>query len=380
MASATTPAGAWKLDSAQEGLSSLKYEPSFSAQAEHLGPEDVLVDLYAASLNYRDIAITKGKASGTIPLPAHPDVIPGSDGAGVVVAVGSALRAPAANGAQPWLRPGARVVMHMVKEVARGADDDDDDDHHMPVMDDICSGLGQELDGTLCRRAAFHRSCVVPMPAGLTFAEAATLTCSGLTAWNALMGLPEREVKKGDWVLVQGTGGVSVAALQIAVAAGANVIAITSSEAKADRLSVLGARHVINYRKETAWGEIAKSLTPGQRGVDHVVDVVGPRTLTQSLSAVRMHGLITVTGMLGGSGDSDNKDPGIMSGLWKQTIYRGIILGSRSMFLDLVRYVEETGLKPAVDDVVFGLEEVKGAFERMERQEHFSKIVIKIRD
>lgn len=164
------------------------------------------------------------------------------------------------------------------------------------------------------------------------------------------------------------------------MAAGANVIAITSSEAKADRLSVLGARHVINYRKETAWGEIAKSLTPGQRGVDHVVDVVGPRTLTQSLSAVRMHGLITVTGMLGGSGDSDNKDPGIMSGLWKQTIYRGIILGSRSMFLDLVRYVEETGLKPAVDDVVFGLEEVKGAFERMERQEHFSKIVIKIRD
>lgn len=111
-----------------------------------------------------------------------------------------------AEGPQSWLRPGARVVTHMV---ARRADD------HMPGLDEVCDGLGQNLDGTLCRRAALHRSCVVPMPAGLTFAEAATLTCSGLTAWNALVGLPGREVKKGDWVLVQGTGGVSVAALQV---------------------------------------------------------------------------------------------------------------------------------------------------------------------
>lgn len=164
------------------------------------------------------------------------------------------------------------------------------------------------------------------------------------------------------------------------MAAGANVIAITSSEARAGRLSALGARHVINYKKETGWGDIAKSLTPHQRGVDHVVDVVGPKTLSQSLAAVRIHGLITVTGMLGGNADAIDKDPGIMSGLWKQTIYRGIILGSRSMFFDLVRYVEEKGLRPAVDDVVFSLEEVKGAFERMERQEHFSKVVIKIRE
>lgn len=128
--------------------------------------------------------------------------MPGSDGAGVVLAVGSAVDAAA----EPWLAPGASVVTHMVAHR---------DDDHMPSMADVCGGLGQALDGTLCRTAILHRSCLVPMPGNLCFEAAATLTCSGLTAWNALMGMPGREVKKGDWLLVQGTGGVSVAALQV---------------------------------------------------------------------------------------------------------------------------------------------------------------------
>lgn len=161
------------------------------------------------------------------------------------------------------------------------------------------------------------------------------------------------------------------------MAAGANVIAITSSDDRADKLASLGAIHVINYKKEKKWGEIARSLTPEKRGVDHVVDVVGPPTLVQSLAAVRSHGLITIAGMLG-AGAGDDKDPGMMSALAKQTTYRGLILGSRKMFLDLVRFVEQRGVKPAVDDVEFSLEEAKGAYERMQRREHFSKVIIRM--
>lgn len=228
MASETSPTGRWTLDGAQEGLSSLLYEPAASSQADQLGPEDVLVEVHAASLNYRDLAIIKvslhsrghskqpprslatltlilikGKAPGTIPLPATHKVVPASDGAGVVVAVGSAVAE-----ADAWLRPGSKVVTHMVAQQA---------DDFMPTLNEVCDGLGQKLNGTLCRRGVFHRSCLVPMPKNLSFEEASTLSCSALTAWNALMGISGREVKRDDWVLVQGTGGVSVAALQVSL-------------------------------------------------------------------------------------------------------------------------------------------------------------------
>lgn len=139
-------------------------------------------------------------------------------------------------------------------------------------------------------------------------------------------------------------------------------------------MKALGAKHVINYREQTNWGEVAKSFTPDKRGIDHVVDVVGARSLTQSLNAVRAHGLITLAGLVGGAGDE--KEPGIMSALWRHCIFRGIILGSRKMFLDMVKFLEEEDVKPAIDDVSFQLQDAKGAFERLERQEHFSKVVI----
>ncbi|CAN8106328.1 unnamed protein product [Discula destructiva] len=353
-----SPAARWALDEAQQGLSSLHFEPDSSTTGHDLGPEDVLVRIHAASLNYRDLAIARGGAPGAVPLPASPNVIPGSDGAGTVLAVGSAV---------DWLQPGDQVVTHMV---ARKPDD------HMPtVVEDIGPGLGGILNGTLCQRGVFHHSCLVSMPKNMSFEEAATLTCSGLTAWNALMGLPSMQVAKGDWILVQGTGGVSVAALQIAVAVGANVIAITSSASRAQKLEALGAKHVINYREQTNWGEIAKSLTPDKRGVDHVVDVVGAKSLAQSLQAVRPHGLITIAGIVGGM---DETDPGIMSSLWKPCMFRGILLGSRRMFMDMVRFMEENDVRPAVDDVSFRLEDAKAAYERLEQQEHFSKVIIKV--
>ncbi|KAI3395502.1 hypothetical protein diail_1288 [Diaporthe ilicicola] len=356
------PTGRWVLDSAQEGISSLRYEQDATFTADQVGPEEVLVEIRAASLNYREIAICRGNPSSAIPLPATPDVIPGSDGSGVVLTVGSDVPK-----SSQWLQPGAKVVTHMIPHVA---------DDALPSLEDVCSGLGQKLNGTLCRQVILHHSALVPMPNHMSFEEAATLTCSGLTAWNALMGMPGREVKEGDWVLVQGTGGVSVAALQIAVAAGAAVVAITSSDAKADRLLSLGARHVINYKKQPNWGEVAKGFTPKQRGIDHVVDVVGATTMAESLKALRLHGLITVAGMIGGLGGGEQV-PDVMSALWKLCVFRGIYLGSRGMFRDMGQFLEQKGVRPALDDVAFSLEEAKSAFERLEKQEHFSKVVIK---
>lgn len=153
-------------------------------------------------------------------------------------------------------------------------------------------------------------------------------------------------------------------------------MAITSTDARAERLRALGAQHVINYRSQSNWGDIAKSLTPEKRGVDHIIDVVGLKTLSEDLKAIRVHGLITIAGIVGGS--DENKDPGIVSALWRHNTYRGIILGSRSMFLDMNKFMEERNLKPAVDDVAFGLDEAKEAFERLERWEHFSKVVTKM--
>lgn len=161
------------------------------------------------------------------------------------------------------------------------------------------------------------------------------------------------------------------------MAAGANVIAITSSNERAEKLTALGARHVINYKEEPNWGEVAKSFTPGERGVDHVVDVVGVKTLAQAVVAVRNHGLVTVAGMVGGGGGGEYKDPGIMSALWKQVTFRGILLGSRQMFLDMVSFLEKhQETKPAIDDVIFSLEEAKQAYERLDKWEHFSKVII----
>ncbi|KAK7705313.1 hypothetical protein SLS64_008150 [Diaporthe eres] len=201
MGSTSQQTGRWVLDSAQQGISSLRYDPGASFTADQVGPEEVLVEIHAASLNYRELAICRGNPASAIPLPATPDVIPGSDGAGVTLAVGSAVPR-----SSPWLQPGAKVVTHMVPHI---------EDDALPNLEDVCSGLGQKLNGTLCRQVILHHSALVPMPEHMTFEEAATLTCSGLTAWNALMGMPGREVKEGDWVLVQGTGGVSVAALQV---------------------------------------------------------------------------------------------------------------------------------------------------------------------
>lgn len=168
----------------------------------------------------------------------------------------------------------------------------------------MATGVGGSIDGSLRQYGAYEEEGLVHMPNNLSFTEGATLTCAGVTAWNALYGVKSRALMPGDWVLTQGTGGVSIFAVQFAKAAGAKVIATTSSAEKTERLKQLGADHVINYKEVENWGEEAKKLTGGQ-GVAHILEVGGPKTMVQSLKAIGIDGIISIIGFLGGMKGED---------------------------------------------------------------------------
>jgi len=195
----------------------------------------------------------------------------------------------------------------------------------------VTTGLGGVIDGTLRQYGTFNEHGLVDMPPSLSYAEGATLPCAALTAWNALYGL--KPLLPGDVVLTQGTGGVSIFAVQFAKAAGATVIATTSSVAKAEVLKKLGADHVINYRETPEWGERAASLTPNGEGVSHVLEVGGPATMAQSLKAVKIDGVITIIGFLGGGA---KEQPGFLDALMNICTVRGVLVGSRIQFEEMV--------------------------------------------
>jgi NADPH:quinone reductase-like Zn-dependent oxidoreductase len=249
-------------------------------------------------------------------------------------------------------------------------------DDELPVFKHIGTGMGQEVNGTLQQYGVFHESCLVLMPQTVSFEQAATLTCSALTAWNALFGLKGRELKKGDWILTQGSGGVSIAALQFAIAAGATVVATTSSEEKEAQIRALGVTHVINYKKDKNWGETARALTPESRGFDQVVDVGGNSTLAQSLKAIRVDGVVTAAGLIGGAGDESR--PALLDTLYNICIVRGVLLGTRQQFRNMNSFIERNDVKPALDDEVFELKDAKNAYQKLTAQKHFAKVVIKI--
>jgi NADPH:quinone reductase-like Zn-dependent oxidoreductase len=197
------------------------------------------------------------------------------------------------------------------------------------------SGLGGTIDGTFRQYGIFNEHGLVTMPKNLSYLEAGTLSCSALTAWNGLYGL--KPLLPGDWVLTQGTGGVSISGLQFAKAAGARVIATTSSAAKAEILKKLGADHVINYKETPEWGDEAKKLTGGA-GVDHVLEVGGAHTVTQSLKALAIGGLVTIIGWIAGPGETGPSFPQILSSMG---VVRGIVVGSREQFEAMVRACSE---------------------------------------
>ncbi|KAF2188126.1 alcohol dehydrogenase [Zopfia rhizophila CBS 207.26] len=348
---APTTTQQWTIEG-KNGFESLKFNEK--APIPKLGDRDVLVKIHAVSLNYRDLIIPKGKYAFGM----NDGVVPGSDGAGTVEAVGSGVTR---------FKPGDKVVTLFNQGHLGGSLDGQS----------VATGLGGAVDGTLREYGAFDEQGLVHMPSNLNWLEASTLSCAALTAWNALYGLESRALKPGDTVLTQGTGGVSTFAVQFAKAAGAQVIATTSSEKKAELLKKYGADHVINYKENPNWGEHAKGLTPGQAGVAHVIEVGGPTTMAQSLKAIKIDGVISIIGFVGGFG---KEQPSFLDCLTNICTVRGLLVGSRLQFEDMNRAIEANDIHPIVDEKVFDLAHAREAYEYMWDQKHFGKLCIKVAD
>ncbi|KAI1123416.1 putative alcohol dehydrogenase [Nemania abortiva] len=319
-----------------------------------LGDNEVLVKLQGASLNFRDLAIARGQ----YPFGFKENIIPGSDGAGTVLAVGRHVTRFA---------PGDRVVTVLQQAHIAGP----------PTEANTSRQLGATVDGTFRALGAFDEQGLVQMPDGLSFTEAATLSCAGLTAWNALFG-GGRPLSAGQWLLTQGTGGVSLFAVQFAKIVGARVISTTGSVEKAELLRKLGADHVVNYRETLAWGEEAKRLTGGV-GVDLVIDITGPSGLEQSVKSLRLDGIVAVVGAIAGVG-GDAKVPTLLDSWMNLFTSRGVWVGTRLQMEDMCRAIEGNieRLRPVLDPKVFRLEELKEAYEYLEDGRYLGKICIEI--
>ncbi len=309
------------------------------------GPGEIRVRLAASSLNYHDYAVVMGM------IPSAPGRIPMSDGAGTVEAVGDGVSEVAV---------GDSVVSLFFPEWRDGA---------APATA-FSRVPGDGVDGYARSAVVTPASWFTRIPAGYTAAEAATLTCAGLTAWRALF--VDGAVRPGSTVLVQGSGGVSVFALQFAKAAGARVIATSSSDAKLERLGALGADELINYKETPAWGAKALELTGGA-GVDTVVEIGGSGTLDQSMVATRVGGHVALIGVL--AGYAGPVQTVLLMG--KNLRVQGLTVGSRAQQLDMIAGIEATGIKPLISDR-FPLERLGDAFRHQETGKHFGKIVVEI--
>jgi len=304
---------------------------------------EIQVEVKATSLNFHDYAVVTGL------IPADDGRIPMSDGAGVVSAVGEGVTT---------FTEGDRVLSYFFPHWAGGR----------PTLPDLMGVPGDHVDGFAAQTVTMPASAFSRMPVHLDFEAASTLSCAGLTAWRALV--VETDLKPGDWVLVQGSGGVSVVALQMARMMGCRVIATSSSDAKLERLGALGAEHLINYRTHADWGEQAFELTGGA-GVDLVVEVGGPGNLPQSISALAIDGCISLIGVLTGwSGEVPTA--ALMT---KNGRISGITVGSQADQADMIAAVEAHDLQPVVDKT-FSLADLGEAFRYQESQEHFGKICV----
>ncbi|KAI4863391.1 zinc-binding dehydrogenase [Hypoxylon rubiginosum] len=333
-----------------DGFDSLKYSEK---PVPDFGDDQVLVRLHGASLNYRDLMIPRGQ----YPWESKPGVVPGSDGAGIVLAVGKHVTR---------FQPGDKVVTMLNPKHIAGS-----------VTGRISSfGLGASVDGTFRSVGAFDEHGLVAMPRDLTFTEAATLSCAGVTAWNALFGLPGKQVSAGQWVLTQGTGGVSIFAVQFAKAVGARVIATTSSSEKGKLLGKLGADHIINYRETPEWGPEARKLIGD--GVDVVVEVAGPVSMKQSVASVKLDGLIVVVGSV--AGGEAKEMPSLLDCWMNLFTTRGVWVGNRLQMEDMCRAIEGNleKLRPVLDPKVFSLDQLKEAYEYLESGKHQGKVGIEI--
>ncbi len=310
------------------------------------GDGQVIVAMRAASLNFRDLATIRGFPGAKAPAA----LVPFSDGAGVVHAVGKGVSG---------LAVGDRVAPTFFQSWKDG-----------PVSAEARSlALGGSLDGVLQQRIALRADGVIPIPQSLSFEEAAALPCAGLTAWRAVA--VEAPVGPGDTVLVQGTGGVSIFALQFAKTRGARVIITSSSDEKLERAKALGADYGINYAKNPDWSAEARRMTEG-RGVDVVVEVGGENTLQQAMLAARVGGRIVVIGVLSGFGSTIS-----LPMLFSNNLHLiGISVGSRAQFADMLAHIERFELKPVIDRT-FAFDDVPEALRTMESGRFFGKLCVR---
>ncbi len=319
--------------------------PATCADPGQPGPGEIRVRLQASSLNYHDFAVVSGM------IPAAAGRIPMSDGAGVIEAVGDGVTE---------FSVGQLVVSLFFPQWLDGA----------PPATAFTTVPGDGIDGYALEVVVTPAQWFTRAPAGYSAAEAATLTCAGLTAWRALF--VDGAVRPGSTVLVQGSGGVSVFALQLAKAAGARVIATSSSDAKLEKLKALGADALINYKETPAWGMKALELTGGV-GVDTVVEIGGAGTLDQSMLATRVGGHVALIGVLAGYAGPVQT----VLLMAKNLRVQGLTVGSRAQQLAMIAGIEASGIKPVISDH-FALANLAEAFRHQAANKHFGKIVVDI--
>ena len=311
------------------------------------GPGEVLLRVRAASLNYRDLMMVRGHYDPKLRMPR----IPLSDGAGEVVAIGDGVTR---------VRLGDRVAGLFARNWQDGA----------PSAQKLRGALGGDIDGMLAEYVVLPENGVIHFPAHLTYEEASTLPCAALTAWNALF--TASSVKAGDTVVIQGTGGVSIFALQFAKLAGARVLGTSSSDEKLSRAKKLGLDEGLNYKQHPDWATWVKENTGGE-GAEVIVEVGGSGTFSESIKAVRMGGTIAQIGVLSGIEDKLSLVPILM----RQIHIVGIHVGSRAMFTKMNRAIEVHKLKPVIDKV-FPFAETVAAYRYLETAQHFGKVVIRL--
>lgn len=311
------------------------------------GPHEVLVRVRAVSLNRRDVYVLKGQ----YPMPPRPQLVPLSDGAGEVLALGSdATR----------FKVGDRVAASFFQRWIDGR----------PTHDTLASALGGQLDGMLSEYVCLAEDGLVRVPQGYSYEEAATLPCAAVTAWNGL--ITRGRMHPGDNVLILGTGGVAIFGLQFAAAAGGRPIVTSSSDIKLKRARELGAAATINYVTTPEWSAAVRAATDDV-GAHQILEVGGLGTLAQSLASLAGGGHVALIGGLAGFGG----DIPAMALLHNNATASGIYVGSRANFEAMNAFIEQHGIRPVVDRV-FDFDDTVDAYERMESGQHLGKIVIRL--
>ncbi|MCB1340252.1 MAG: NAD(P)-dependent alcohol dehydrogenase [Pseudooceanicola sp.] len=312
-------------------------------------PGEVLVRMKAATLNFRDILAVNG---GYGKMQKQERLIPLSDGAGEIVAVGKGVRG---------LKPGDRVIGCFFPLWQDGT----------LRVEHVMADLGGGMDGVACEFRCFRQDAVVKLPDGLSDMEGAALPCAAATAWNAVV--TKGRVGPGDRVLIQGTGGVSLFALQFAVMAGAEVYATSSSGEKMELLKSLGAAHVVNYRDDPDWGRTINGLT-GRRGITHAVEIGGAATLKQTMMSMGLGGFIGMVGVVTGPRAELNLPIVAM----QETRIEGVTAGSRAALQKLVDALAVHGVRPVLDKAAFTLETLRDGLEYLKAGKHVGKVGVRI--